>query len=417
MSGVLRDLAAVRRTLGLRGALALVLGAAAAFALVAAGAALAARLGLFRWMAWGPLALWVAAGLAGALVARSLRRIGAGARGGLRETAALVERELALRRGAFVGLVDVGQGPPAGTSAGLAGSAARRMEARLPPGGGLGWVPRSAGVLARRLRARGALLAAALLAAAISFRVAGDAAASLVSPLRAWRAAAAARVQIAVSARMVSPGGDVVVTVSAGAARRPTLHVRAMGEPWRSIPLDADEGGRAAHRLRDIRAPLFVYASAGDVVSDTLRVGVATPAFLTAFAVTARYPVYLERPDEAFPVDAEPVGVPVGTVLAVSGAASAPLAGATLAAQAGEVPLEVSGSSFAGELVVRGSARWHLALAARQGGALAEPLPTLDVRAVPDSAPVVGVPVPGADTTAPLDLKPAVVVDARDDHG
>src|SRR5207244_2077152 len=36
---------------------------------------------------------------------------------------------------------------------------------------------------------------------------------------------------------------------------------------------------------------------------------------------------------------------------------------------------------------------------------------------VPDSAPVVTVPIPGRDTTLPLSLKQPLVIDARDDHG
>ena len=42
---------------------------------------------------------------------------------------------------------------------------------------------------------------------------------------------------------------------------------------------------------------------------------------------------------------------------------------------------------------------------------------TLAVRVIPDSAPVVTVPVPGADTTLPLSLRQPLVIDVRDDHG
>ena len=41
----------------------------------------------------------------------------------------------------------------------------------------------------------------------------------------------------------------------------------------------------------------------------------------------------------------------------------------------------------------------------------------LPVRLVADSAPQVDVPLPGADTLAPLSLQVPLVVDARDDHG
>jgi uncharacterized phage infection (PIP) family protein YhgE len=54
---------------------------------------------------------------------------------------------------------------------------------------------------------------------------------------------------------------------------------------------------------------------------------------------------------------------------------------------------------------------------ANGGGALEGELPALWLRVVPDSAPVVTLPVPGRDTTLPLSLRQPLVVDARDDHG
>lgn len=418
MSGAVLGLASVRRALATRRALVLVLGAALALALAAAGAALAARLGLFGVLRWGPAALWAAA-LAGAVVVGRVawRLVASDGVAALRDTAALVERELSLRRGTLIGVVDVAAGAPAGTSPGLAASAAARMERTLPPAAAPAWVPATARALTRRTRALGAGLAVAVVAAGLSFWLAGDAAASLVSPFRAIRAAARARVTIAVSARSVRKGGEVTVTVRSGGAPRPTLHVRATGESWRLIALAADPAGVVNHRLRDIRAPLFVYASAGDAASDTVRVAVVEPPFVAAFEVTARYPAYLGRPEEAIVTDAGPLSLPVGTVLVMRGSASAPLREATLTTGRDSIKLRADGAAFAGDLVVRGSALWRLALFDRQGEALPEPLPSLDVRAIPDSAPIVTVPIPGADTTAPLDLKPPVVVDARDDHG
>jgi CheY-like chemotaxis protein len=200
-------------------------------------------------------------------------------------------------------------------------------------------------------------------------------------------------------------------------AARPTLYLREPGEPWRPIVLDADAAGRSTYRLRDIRATLHLFASAGGAVSDTLTVRVLEPAFLTDFAVTASYPAYLAREDETLPTDAGPLTLPVGTVLLLRAVASAPLGRAALVAGGERFALETEGSGASGRLVVRGSAAWHLALADRAGLEVPEPLPTLEVRAVPDSAPVVTVPVPGVDTTAALDLRQGIVVVARDDHG
>src|SRR5438132_1309238 len=56
-------------------------------------------------------------------------------------------------------------------------------------------------------------------------------------------------------------------------------------------------------------------------------------------------------------------------------------------------------------------------LAAPDGTPLEGDVPQLRLRVVPDSAPIVTVPVPGRDTTLPLSLKQPLVIDARDDHG
>src|SRR5205807_2175874 len=63
------------------------------------------------------------------------------------------------------------------------------------------------------------------------------------------------------------------------------------------------------------------------------------------------------------------------------------------------------------------SGTWLLELAAVDGTPLEGDEPQLRLRVVPDSAPVVTVPIPGRDTTLPLSLKQPLVIDARDDHG
>jgi len=56
-------------------------------------------------------------------------------------------------------------------------------------------------------------------------------------------------------------------------------------------------------------------------------------------------------------------------------------------------------------------------VATADGGPLEGEAPELRLRVVPDSAPIVTVPVPGADTTLPLSLRQPLVIDVRDDHG
>ena len=397
------------------GAAALLGAFATALALLAA-AALLARAGLFGWLPWAPLAAWACAL---AVLGAALWRVVAAPRSdaaALRWTAGLVEREQQLRRGAFVGVVDAAAGAPAGTSPALVESAVRRLTDRLPAGGARAWAPAAVRALDARVGRRAAALGLATAGAALAFGWAGAAAAPLASPLRAWEASFGAGVEVAVSPREVRAGGAVTVLAHSRSPEAIHLHVRETGETWHEVAAGTVAPGRVSARLAGIAAPTFVFATVGGATSDTVRVGVIEPPVLTDFSVTARYPAYLDRPDETLPTDSGAVALPVGTVLAVRGAASAPIGAAALAAAGARVSLAAAGQAFRGELVVRGSAEWRLELEDGAREPFPGPLPLVNVRAVPDSAPVVAVPVPGADTSAPLDLKLPLVVDARDDH-
>ena len=417
MSELLQGLSALRAVVARRRGAARVLGALAAALALMAAAALAGRAGLFWRLGWVPLAVWAAAlGLVGEALWRAARGRAASL-AALRETAALVEREQALRRGALVGAVDVaGSAGPAGTSAALVASAVRRLARVLPAAGGAAWAPATVRDLGRRVGIRAAVCAVAAGVAAVGFVVAGDAAAQLASPLRTLRASLAPKVAIVVSPREVRRGGTVTVEARSSTPERIHLHVRETGDTWHEIPAAAAGAGRVAGRLAAVTAPTWVFATAGRGVSDTVRVGVVEPAMVTDFSVEAHYPAYLERQDETLPSDSGQVLVPMGTLLRIRGAASRPVRAAALADGPERVALAASGQTFRGELVVRGTAAWRLALADEGGEPFPEPLPVVNVRAVPDSAPVVGLPVPGSDTTAPLDLRLPLVVDARDDH-
>ena len=412
--GRLRELSAA---LGRRRALALGLGALALLAAVSALAALLAWRGLLAELRFVPLLLWLAA-LAGLVfVVRRARRELAGT-GMLRETAALVEGELALRRGTFVGLVDLSGGAAAGTSGELLSGAERRLAARLPDGEPAVLAPRRSADLGRLVRRRAALAGGAVAAAVLSFALAGEAAATLASPLRALRAAVRPRVTVSVSKDLVHAGErvDVVVEAEAGATSA-TLYVRRTGEPWRPLRLALDASGSATHPLEDIRTATWVYAAFEGRSSDTLNVRVLAPLVLGDLSVSARFPAYLRRADEELDPSAGSLSLPMGTVLTLRGAASVPLVSAALTTATDTVRLQPGAAGFDGSLTVRGSAAWTLTLTDRSGASLPEPAPVLDVRAIPDSAPQVAVPVPGTDTTMPLDLRLALVVDARDDYG
>lgn len=412
----LRDLAAA---LARRRALALVLAALAVFGAAATVAAVLARLGALSQLRFVPLLLWLGVVGGGAWVVRAVRRyLAAQGHGALRDTAALVEHELVLRRGTFVGLVDLSRSPASGTSDALVSGAARRLAARLPAGGAEAWLPRGDAALVALVRRRAVAALVCCLAGVFSLVYAGDAAATLVSPLRALRAAVRPRVVITVSRDVVHAGESVAVTVEAEAgASSAALYIRRTGEPWRPIRLSLDPAGRATEQLADIRSATFVYAAFEGRTSDTLDIRVVAPLVLGEFSATAHYPGYLRRADEELDPASGPLSLPVGTMLELRGGTNAPLARALLVSGRDTAALHHTATGFEGRLAVRASTVWNLALTDRAGAALPEPLPTLDIRAIPDSAPVVTVPVPGADTTMPIDLRAAIVVDARDDHG
>src|SRR5439155_4496265 len=173
----------------------------------------------------------------------------------------------------------------------------------------------------------------------------------------------------------------------------------------------------------------YLRASSGSRRSVERRVRVALPAFVAGLALTARYPQYLARPDEPLLPGPDPVAVPEGTVILTSGAASVPLAAAAWRRGGGErgeggegggrARLAVDGPRFSGRLAALRSASgtWQLELATTDGTPLEGEALELRLRVVPDSAPVVTIPVPGRDTTLPLSLRQPLVIDARDDHG
>src|SRR6266545_2391078 len=247
---------------------------------------------------------------------------------------------------------------------------------------------------------------------------AGARAAAFWHPLRTL-ADARAPVRLAVDRATVRRGDSVTVTITVPAGSQALLWTRGPGEPWRPARVALDSLGRATRRLGPLAADLYLRATSGGRKSAERRVTVAVPAFVAGLELTARYPAYLARPDEPLLPGADPIPIPAGTVILTNGTASVPLAGAAWrrgdgGARAG---LAVEGGAFSGRLAPAASGTWRLDLATVDGSPLEGDVPELRVRVVPDSAPVVTVPVPGKDTTLPLSLRQPLVIDARDDHG
>jgi len=381
-----------------------------------AGAVLGA-LGLSAWLARldlvrGPLwvlAAWLAAGTAAGLVAWRWRgERTAHTAGGV---ARVLEHLGAWRSGALTGLLDR---PVPGTSEELIGAADRSRADEVLARGGAALEPVRQ-VLRQRQRQGGWLLAAGAVLLVTAGPIRG-AASALWHPIGALETAVAP-VRLSASADAIDRGETVILTVRAPGRRDAMLWSRAPGEGWLGRPVRLDSAGIARIGIGPLAADLFARATSGGRSSDTVEVHVRLPAFLTALAVTARYPAYLGLEDERLPLDGDSILMPEGTRLAIEGHATTPLAAAVIRRPGGVDSLPVTGESFRGTVVPRRTGEYRLILATASGAPLAGEEVTLRFRVLPDSVPSVDIPVPGADTLAPLGLSVPIVLDARDDHG
>ena len=223
-------------------------------------------------------------------------------------------------------------------------------------------------------------------------------------------------VRLEVDRAEVERGDSVVVSLSAPRRNVATLWVRAPGEAWSSRSLRLDSAGEARITLGPLDSDLFLRAASGGQNSDTVHVHVLLPAFLTDLQLIARYPVYLGRADEPLVPGPEPIRLPVGTSISTRGRITLDVDSAEWKSDQRSVPLASEGQLFTGVLRVSRSARWQLRVATRTGELPVEELPELNLMAVPDGVPVVKIPIPGADTTAPLTLRQSLVIDANDDN-
>ena len=261
----------------------------------------------------------------------------------------------------------------------------------------------------------GVALAGALMLLLLA-RPLGGAPAMLWQPWHAWLALTAP-VRLSAASDVVDRGATVQFDVVALGQQRATLQIRAPGEGWRDTSIVLDAAGHASFTTEPLETEIVARVIAGGRSSRDVRVEIRLPAFLGAFTVTAHYPAYLGLEQEMLPADGDTLVVPEGTRLAIAGRATTSLSGAALRSSTGEVRLDVDDMAFAGEFVPRSDAVWQLQAAPAQGGTLDGLPQPLAIRVVVDSAPVVTVPVPGADTVAPPSRRLPLVVAIEDDHG
>ncbi|HEY3011115.1 MAG TPA: hypothetical protein VGJ36_00115 [Gemmatimonadales bacterium] len=316
----------------------------------------------------------------------------------------------AWRRGTLSGLLDA---TASGTSGPLLDLADREHAAEIERRGWSAVEP-----IARPVRILVALSVACLLLGTLAFTSAGPvrgAAAALWHPHRAWEATVAP-VRLHAASELVDRGQPVELHLEAMGRKVATLWLRSPGEAWEAIGVRLDSLGQATVSTPPLTSDLFARLTSGSRSSDTVEVRVRLPVFLGSLSVTARYPAYLGLENEPVPTGGDTLILPAGTRLETQGEVTAPLASAAWVHGEKAETLEVTATRFKGTFAPTRSGEYQLALVTRTGAAIAGDSVRLPIRIMPDSAPSVEIPVPGADTLAPLSLKLPLVIDVRDDH-
>lgn len=316
----------------------------------------------------------------------------------------------AWRRGTLTSLLDA---PAAGTSGQLLALADTEQAEDVARRGATALEP-----ITRPMRMISVAGVACLAAGALAFTSAGPVrgpAAALWHPHKAWEATVAP-VRIRATRELVDRGSPVELHLEAMGRKVATLWVRVPGEPWKARGIRLDSLGRAVVSTPPLQSDLFVRLTSGGRSSDTLTIRVRLPAFLGQLSVTARYPTYLGLENEPVPTGGDTLILPAGTRLETKGEATAGLESAAWQHGEESESLTVSDTRFSGTFTPRRSGEYRLALLTGTGAPLAGDSVRLPIRLVPDSVPIVEIPVPGGDTLAPLTLLVPLVIDARDDH-
>jgi uncharacterized protein DUF4175 len=257
-----------------------------------------------------------------------------------------------------------------------------------------------------------------LILGALAFTSAGPTrgpAAALWHPRRAWEATVAP-VRLRAGAQLVDRGQPAEFHIEAVGRKAATLWLRSPGEAWKPLGVRLDSLGHATVSTAPLQSDLFARLTSGSRSSDTVLVRVRLPVFLGSLIVTARYPGYLGLESEPVPTGGDTLILPAGTRLDTQGEVTAELASAGWMVGEKTESLEVRSTLFEGSFTPVRSGEYRLALQTANGASVAGDSVRLPIRIVIDSAPSVEIPVPGADTLAPLSLRVPLVIDVRDDH-
>lgn len=319
-----------------------------------------------------------------------------------------IENEQGLRRGQLVSALELeGGGALAARGAGMA-------RAGLPAAGPL--APQLRRASSRRAATAAGVAGAGALVLATASPLFGDGLRAVMRPIDAWRGALLERPRIEDAPAELLRGSPLRVRVHAPGRRHVILAVRQTGEAWKEDTLAVDErSGGASWTLDALRGDVRLVATDGRSTSDSVVVHAADRPFLGAVVLRASYPAYLGRPPETLPVG-EPLRLPSGTVLDISGRASVPLDRVQLVGAGATHDLSAVGHRFSGRLLATRSERLSW-IARGPGGMVPDLPPALEIEALVDSAPRVEITVPTGDTLLVATDSAELGLGASDDHG
>lgn len=402
--------------------------ATVACAWLGAGAALV--LAMAWWVAgvdgWregstGPLVLdllLLAASLAGALGVTLVTR----RRLSQLRVAEAMEAAARLPAGSVRGALELARSLPPGVSPALARKAGADAYGALTAsdadlGGSL-----ARGLARWRRWGVGFALAAAAVAAALAALSPPRAAAAwggLLRPVSLASAPDLVPVEVRPGTVEVPRGSRVEVVVLAPGRAVAYLEWQAAGDVALRDTLSLSDGA-ATRTFESVSVPVDYRVSTPDgAVTPRHRLVPVDPVFMAGFTLEVTYPPHTGIPPAAYGGSVPPLVLPEGSRVEVDGATTRPLDRAALLDARGEesVRFAVGGGGFTGAWrpLASGTFRWRL-LDAGGDGVVGGPDP-LELTLVPDSAPTVTVPSPGADTILPLSMAQPLVVQARDDFG
>ncbi len=363
-----------------------------------------------RWLELPPVvpfAVWAAALVGGAFLARVLG-LRLAATTTAEAVARAIEGEQRLRRGALTGLLEVAH----------EGSVFVRWAAEAL-GQKLVGVESQPAPAHRRTLLRSAAFstiafASVLALASGSSSRRADGWSALLHPVAAWRGTLLPGLELTNAPPRLARGSAVTFGVTALGRREVMLHWRLTGAGWRDSLLTIGRDGTASVTLAAVDADLALVASDGRATSDTAMVRVVDRPFLGDVTIRATYPSYLGRANERLDADL-PLRLPSGTRLTFEGHSSEGLAEVALVSEEARVRFAVVATSFSGGWIPTSTAIWTWSARGERTEIADLPAP-LSVEVLDDSLPRVEILEPIGEALVGLNDRIGVEILAQDDH-